>query len=84
MRRKKMNHSDLYELGIDYGYSARVKNADGEKGWRYVLDKPLTPEQEKAVRSFKNTIISTATYRYAPEIVHQTIIMLDKCRKEVA
>lgn len=84
MRRTKMRPADLYELGIDYFYEARVKNSNGERGWRYVLDKPLTPEQEKAVRSFKNTIISTATHRYAPEIVHQTIIILDKCRKEVA
>ena len=79
MKRKKMQLSDLIAANINYFAFSRVKNAAGVKGWRYVLEKPLTTEQLEAVKKYNNVILSSCAYRYAPELTYSTIIILDKC-----
>lgn len=82
-RRKKMNLSDMLSAGIEYHNFQRVKNTAGEKGWRYILDKPLTAAQLEIVNGYRNTVVGGCHYRYAPEIQYTTLIILDKCKKEV-
>ena len=82
MKRKKANVSDLYANGIKYFAFSRVTNTNtGEKGYKYILCDPLTDEQKEFLAQFKNVIISSATYKYAPEIKHDTVILMDKMIK---
>lgn len=83
MKRQKMQLFDIIALGIDYHAFQRVKDRNGNRGTRYILSTQLTPEQIAAVNRFKNTVISSAMQRYAPEIKYQTIIILDRIPKEV-
>lgn len=82
MRRKKANTWDLVET-ITQGWYAfsRVSNSKGQKGWRYVLCSPLTEEQRESLAKWKNIVISSCSHRYAPEITHDTVILLDKMIK---
>lgn len=82
MKRKKANIYDLINNNIDYFAFQRVKNSKGEPGYRYILDKELNEKQKNVLQQFKNVIISSCQYKYAPEIKHTTIILLDKCIKE--
>ena len=81
MKRQKMNLRDMDMHGIDFYAHQRVRDSKGNTGYRYILCNPLTDEQIKVVNSFKNTIVSTCHHRYAPEIRHDTLIILDKCKK---
>lgn len=78
-RRRKMTLADLIDAGISYHNFHRVKNKYGLHGWRYVLDKPLTPEQLQSVKRWENVTTGTAQNRYAPEIKYNTLIIWDKC-----
>ena len=77
--RRKASILDLMKLGVEYFKFERVKNSEGKKGTRYTLEKPLTDSQHEHLSKFKNVILSSCNYRYAPEIQHQTVILLDKC-----
>lgn len=77
--RIKMRPSDLHKIGADYIDCQRVKNTKGVHGWRYIVEKRLTDEQRELILGFKNTIIGFARYKYAPELVHDTVVILDKC-----
>lgn len=77
-RKKKMCAGDLSRAGVYYFQSDRVTNAAGKTGTRYIIDGKLTDEQRAYIAGFNNTIISSARHRYAPEIVHPVIIILDK------
>ncbi len=79
MYKRKMSFEDIIHLGIEYFAFRRVKCKNGLSGYLYVLDKPLSDGQRKAVSGYKNTVISTCTYRYAPEIKHDSLIILNKC-----
>ena len=79
MRRKKANIMDLIRVNVEYFKFERVKNAEGKRGTRYTLEKPLTDSQVEHLSQFKNVILSTCNYRYAPELEHQVVIILDKC-----
>lgn len=82
MARIKMTIQDLYHIGVEYFASARVTNKNtGERGYRFILEKPLTAEQVEYISKFKNVILSDCYFKYAPEIKHPTILLLDKCRK---
>ena len=81
MKRQKMNFYDLIDMNINYHDFQQVHDNAGNKGTRYILSNMLTDEQIAKINSFKNTIISTCQYRYAPEIKYQTLIILDKCIK---
>ena len=79
MKRKKANIFDLMKINVEYFKYERVKNSEGKKGTRYTLDKPLNNSQLEHLSKFKNVILSTCNYRYAPEIKYQVLIILDKC-----
>ena len=79
MKRKKANIFDLMKINVEYFKYERVKNSEGKKGTRYTLEKSLTESQSTYLSQFKNVILSTCSYRYAPEIKHQVLIILDKC-----
>ena len=81
MKRQKMRFEDMNAIGIQFFDFHRVHNANNEKGYRYILCNPLTPEQVAFIQSFKNTIISECHCKYAPEIRHNTLIILNKCKK---
>lgn len=75
--KNKLTFSKMIEMGIEYFYFQDVSN--GEKtGTRYTLDKPLTTLQRVKLQEYSNVIISSCSYKYAPEITHDTIILLDK------
>ena len=80
--RIKLNMYDLYEMGIDWFESHRVYDKKNNNyGTRFVLDKQLTSNQLEKINNYKNVVISDCQYRYAPEIKHTTIILMDKCIK---
>lgn len=81
-RRIKLNMYDLYDMGIDWFESHRVHDKDNNYGTRFVLDKQLSSNQLDTINNYKNVIISECYYRYAPEIKHTTIILMDKCIKK--
>lgn len=75
--KNQLPFSKMIEMGIEYFDFREVSN--GEKtGTRYTLDKPLTTLQRVKLQEYSNVIISSCSYKYAPEITHDTIILLDK------
>lgn len=84
MKKQKMYLGDMLDAGIEYiDFQPVVNKKTGEKGYRYILENPLTEKQVIIINSFKNTVISSCQYRYAPEIKHDTLILLDKCIKAI-
>lgn len=81
MKRKKMNFHDFEKYGVNYIAFQRVKRSDGLRGYRYILEKSLTPEQVNAVKAWHNVTTGECSPVYAPEIKHGTIILWDKCIK---
>lgn len=79
MKRKKMVLSDMINAGINYFAFNRVKNSNGIKGWRYILEKPLTDYQYSIILKYQNTLVGGCFNRSAPEQKHQTLILFDKC-----
>ena len=74
--KNKLTFSKMIEMGIEYFDFQDVSK--GEKtGTRYILDKPLTMLQRAKLQEYSNVIISSCSYKYAPEITHDTIILLD-------
>ena len=82
---KKATLQRFEELGIIYHNFSRVKNKTNknDRGWRYTLSKPLTEIQRDELLRSKNVILGSATYRYAPEIVYNTVILLDNNIKNI-
>lgn len=81
-KRKIATIYDLDAVGMQYFAFSRVRDkATGERGYRYILDKPVTDAQRQALAWAENIVWGTAQYRYAPEIVHDTVILLDHCKK---
>lgn len=78
MKRQKATLTDLYDLNVQYHAFQRVKDKHGNFGTRYVLSKALTSEQKDFLQTFKNVLFSTCYYKYAPEQVYNTIIIMDK------
>ena len=73
---KTLDFYTMIEMDIEYFDFRDVSN--GEKtGTRYILDKPLSTLQRAKLQKYSNVIISSCTYKYAPEITHDTIILLD-------
>lgn len=78
MKRQKMRLSDLSEFGIWYHASQRIALPGNISGTRFVLDKPLTDDQIKAIAQYKNVVRRNVAYRQAPEIRYETLILTDK------
>lgn len=77
MKKRKLYHfSDLINDGIMFFNFMSVKDNNGKKGIRYLLSNPLTEDQKEKLSKYDNVIISSAVYRYAPEIKHDSIILL--------
>ena len=81
MKKTKMYDNDIYKLESHYHDFYRVKNNEGIRGTAFVFDK-LTSNDIQIINSFKNTIVSTGVYKYAPELHNVRIILLDRCIKE--
>lgn len=70
---------DLYNIGVEWFKTTRViYQPNGARGTRYILDKELTTEQINYLSQFQNVILSTCYYKYAPEIKHKTVLLMDK------
>lgn len=67
----------MSNAGIDYFDFQEVKK-DGKCGYRYLLCRPLTDPQREFLSQYSNVIIGTARNRYAPEIRHDTVILMDE------
>ena len=81
MARIKATFTDIPE----YTAFQRIRRTDGLKGWRYTLDRPLTPEErEELPRRWRNLELSSARHRYAPEIQRDVVILWDKCIRKAA
>lgn len=78
-RRRKMTVGDMVNARIDYHNFLRVKNKHGLMGWRFILDRPLTPEQLQGLKRWENVTTGTAQHKHAPEIKYNTLILWDKC-----
>ena len=81
MKKIKMCDCDIYKLENHYYDFYRVSDKAGKRGTAFVFDK-LTQNDVNTINSFKNTIISGGTYKYAPELKNVRIILLDKCIKK--
>lgn len=77
MKKVKCYPSDLSKNNIFYHAFQRIKTIDNKKGYRYIIDKPLTDETRRELLKFKNVILSSCTLKYAPEIKYDTIILID-------
>ena len=53
-----------------------VKDGNENKGVKFLLSDPLTESQKEKLSKYDNIIISSVSYKYAPEIKHDTIILL--------
>lgn len=81
-RRRKAYFSDLMMQNVEYTAFSRVCDSKGNRGTRYVLSEPMAKEVKEYFEKFENVKFGKAHYRYAPEIVHDTLILLDKIPKE--
>ena len=80
-RKIKLNMYDIYDLGLVWFGSERVKYTINNKvvyGTRYLLDKPINEKQLEFINNFKNVLLGNAIYKYANEIKYQTITLMDK------
>lgn len=75
--RKLFHFSDLLKNKIEFYDISRVKDENGRKGTRYMLCDKLTDTQIDLLMNYDNVIVSTAVYRYAPELKRHTLILLD-------
>ena len=75
-----MYDCDIYKLESYYHDFYRVIDKSGTRGTAFVFDK-LTQNDIDIINSFKNTIISTGTYKYAKEITNVRVILLDKAQQ---
>lgn len=78
MKRRKLYFGELSNMGFGYHAFHRAV-CHGVKGWNFVMSMPLTGEQKEYILSFKNTALTTCSYRYAPEIVYDVVFLGDKC-----
>lgn len=87
LNEKKSNRLTYHEFvdyldSIDNGYTGFAK-VTGNKGssYRYTLSNKLTREQHDYLAQYDNVDFGTAQYKYAPEIKHDTVILLDRMSK---
>ena len=77
MKKRKLYHfSDLINDKIMYFDFMHVKDGNENKGVKFLLSDPLTESQKEKLSKYDNIIISSVSYKYAPEIKHDTIILL--------
>ena len=77
MKRRKLYHfRDLINDKIMFFDFMSVKDANGNRGTRFLLSDQLTEKQKEKLNKYDNVIISSAAYKYAPEIRHNSIILL--------
>ena len=75
-RRKLYHFETMLKDGLTYFDCHAVKSDDGKKGTRYLLCNKLTEAQKEHLQKFDNVVISSCYYRYAPELKHDTLIIL--------
>ena len=76
--RKLFHFNDIHNLlHNDYYDFHRVTGSDGEKGYRYILDKKLTADNITLLKKYDNVIISSCHNKHAPELTYDTLILLD-------
>lgn len=54
-----------------------IVTKDGRKGVRYMLYRPLGERQIRSLAKYSNVKLSVARYRYAPEITHDCVTILE-------
>jgi hypothetical protein len=54
-----------------------IVTKDGRKGVRYMLYQPLGERQIRLLAKYSNIKLSVARYRYAPEITHDCVTILE-------
>ena len=70
----------LNKIDNSYHSFSKVKD-DTRKGYRYVLSNQLTPDEENELKQYDNVEFGKATYRYAPEIEYETVIITSPLKK---
>lgn len=72
---------DLYRHGISYHkwFKSRHKST-GERVTVFVCDCHLTQDQADALAQYTNTYIARVSSAYAPEIVHDAVILAEHTR----
>ena len=74
-----MYDCDIYKLESHYHDFYRVSDKNDIRGTAFVFDK-LTQTDIDVINSFKNTVISTGTYKHAKELKNVRVILLDKAQ----
>lgn len=72
--RVKMNFRDFENIGVEFYDFYRTK-----VGYVYCLPCVLTQEQQEYILKFKNTKVTIAHLKYAPEIKKSLVLIADKC-----
>ena len=76
-----MYDCDIYKLESHYHNFYRVSDkTTGKRGTAFVFDK-LTQNDIDKINSFKNTVISCGSYKFAQEIKNVRVVLLDTCNK---
>lgn len=80
-RRRKAYFSDIVMKNVGFTAFSRVYDTKGNRGTRYVLSEPMAKEAKAYFEEFENVKFGKVRLRYAPEIVYDTLILLDKIPK---
>lgn len=75
-----LDGSDLYRLGISYHSYGTVKKGRLVYGYYYLCDKITQQQKEALLSECKHVEFRRVGYKYAPEIVHNCIVVLSKAQ----
>lgn len=77
MRKRKIS---IWEMPDYYNYKRFRNKERGVSGYIYYLCYKLTDDERKRLLTeYHNTEIAKVSPQYAPEIVHDVLIVYDKC-----
>lgn len=75
-RRRKATFTDLPAWYKEIRVS---RKSDGVRGTVFVVDRKLTDREREWLATYDNTDFVSVRCQYAPEIVHDGVIIYDKC-----
>lgn len=75
-RRKLYHFEDMVLTDKINFYDCYQVKYKGQNGWIYLLSDKLTDDQREKMKRYDNVIITSCRCQYAPEIMHDSLILL--------